>query len=311
MSQFFPGFARARFRTSGAEINARISGDGPALLMLHGYPQSHVMWHRLAPVLARDFTVVACDLRGYGDSSRPPAGAHCANYAKRAMAQDQVEVMAALGFDRFMVVGHDRGGRVAHRMALDFPERVERLAVLDIVPTLGVFEGVDQETAMRYFHWFFLAQPRPLPERMIGADPEQWLRGRLAAWSRTRRAFHPAAVAEYLRCFGNPDVIRATCDDYRAAAGIDLEHDRADARRLLQPLLVLWGTLGFVGAHYDVLAEWRKRAERVSGQGLACGHFLPEEQPRATCDLLTEFFSAARELPTRVPPDASALPAEA
>ncbi|MDE3011427.1 MAG: alpha/beta hydrolase [Pseudomonadota bacterium] len=310
MSQFFPGFARARFQTSGAEINARISGDGPALLMLHGYPQSHVMWHRLAPVLARDFTVVACDLRGYGDSSRPPAGAHCANYAKRAMAQDQVEVMAALGFDRFMVVGHDRGGRVAHRMALDFPERVERLAVLDIVPTLDVFEGVDQETAMRYFHWFFLAQPRPLPERMIGADPEQWLRGRLAAWSRTRRAFHPAAVAEYLRCFSKPEVIRATCDDYRAAAGIDLEHDRADARRLFQPLLVLWGTLGFVGARYDVLAEWRKRAEQVSGQGLACGHFLPEEQPRATCDLLTEFFSA-RELPTRVPPDASARPAEA
>ncbi len=305
MANLFPGFARARFRTSGAEINARVNGDGPALLLLHGYPQTHVMWHRLAPVLARDFTVVACDLRGYGDSTRPPGGLRSVNYAKRAMAQDQVEVMAALGFDRFMVAGHDRGGRVAHRMALDFPDRVERIAVLDIVPTREVFDAVDQETAMRYFHWFLLAQPRPLPERMIGADPERWLRGRLAAWSRTRRAFHPEAVAEYLRCFSDPEVIRATCDDYRAAAGIDLEHDRADVRKVTAPLLVLWGELGFVGQHYDVLAEWRKRADDVSGHAVSCGHFVPEERPQQTCDLLTEFFSA-RALPRHAPPDASA-----
>lgn len=310
MATLFPGFARARFRTTGAEIHARVSGDGPALLLLHGYPQTHAMWHRLAPVLARDFTVVAADLRGYGDSSRPPGGARSANYAKRAMAQDQVEVMAALGFDRFMVAGHDRGARVAHRMALDFPDRIERLAVLDIVPTREVFAQVDQETAMRYFHWFFLAQPHPLPERMIGADPERWLRSRLAAWSRTRRAFSPDVVAEYLRCFSHPDAIRASCDDYRAAAGIDLEHDRADARQVTVPLLVLWGALGFVGQHYDVLAEWRKRAAAVSGQALECGHFLPEERPRETCDLLTEFFLATA--PRRhAPPDVSVPRVEA
>jgi haloacetate dehalogenase len=310
MAILFPGFARARFRTSGAEINARVSGDGPALLLLHGYPQTHAMWHRLAPILARDFTVVACDLRGYGDSSRPPSGLRAGNYAKRVMAQDQVEVMAALGFDRFMVAGHDRGARVAHRMALDFPDRIARLAVLDIVPTTAVFDTVDQETALRYFHWFFLAQPHPLPERMIGSDPERWLRGRLAAWSRTRRAFSADAVAEYVRCFSHPECQRATCDDYRAAAGIDLDHDRADARRVTAPLLVLWGALGFVGQHYDVLAHWRAHADDVMGEALPCGHFLPEEQPRATCDSLTEFFlSTAPRM--RAPPDASVPPAAA
>jgi haloacetate dehalogenase len=304
MDRFFPGFAHARLRVSGAEINACVGGDGPPLLLLHGYPQSHVMWHRLAPILARDFTVVLTDLRGYGDSSRPPGGQRSINYAKRAMAQDQVEVMAALGFDRFMVAGHDRGGRVAHRMALDHPQRILRLAVLDIVPTLEVFQAVDQETALRYFHWFFLAQPHPLPERMIGADPERWLRGRLAAWSRTRRAFHPQVVAEYVRCFSHPEVIRATCDDYRAAAGIDLEHDRASTARITAPLLVLWGGLGFVGQHYDVLAEWRKHAEQVDGAALACGHFLPEECPGETCDRMTEFFLTTG-LRTHAPPGAS------
>lgn len=279
-------------RTTGAEIQARIAGDGPPLLLLHGYPQTQAMWHRIAPVLARDFTIVLADLRGYGDSSRPPSGARCINYSKRAMAQDQVEVMAAMGFDRFMVAGHDRGARVAHRMALDFPDRVERLALLDIVPTRRVFDSVDQETAMRYFHWFFLAQPHPLPERMIGEDPERWLRGRLAAWARTKRAFNPQAVAEYIRCFSQPECIRATCDDYRAAAGIDLEHDRSDTRKVTAPVLVLWGATGFVGQHYDVLREWRTCAQHVIGAGLDCGHFLPEEKPRETGDLLTEFFLA-------------------
>ena len=306
MAILFPGFARARIRTSGAEIHVRLAGEGPPLLLLHGYPQTHAMWHRIAPVLARDFTVVVTDLRGYGDSSRPPSGQRCANYAKRMMAQDQVEVMAALGFDRFMVAGHDRGGRVVHRMALDHPDKVQRAAVLDIVPTLQVFDQVDQETATRYFHWFFLAQPHPLPERMIGADPEHWLRGRLAAWSRTRRAFNPQVVAEYVRCFSHPDSLRATCDDYRAAAGIDLEHDRAETRRIVAPLLVLWGALGFVGQHYDVLQGWQAVADDVRGSGLPCGHFVPEEQPLETCNRLTEFFLGATEPRTHARPDATA-----
>ncbi len=305
MTTLFPDFARARIRTSGADIHVRVAGDGPPLLLLHGYPQTHVMWHRLAPVLARDFTVVVTDLRGYGESSRPPSGVRSMNYAKRAMAQDQVEVMAALGYERFRVAGHDRGGRVVHRMALDYPERIVRAAVLDIVPTLTAFDEVDQQAALRYFHWFFLAQPHPLPERMIGADPEHWLRSRLAAWSRTRRAFNPQAVAEYVRWFSHPDAIRATCDDYRASAGIDLEHDREDHRLIQAPLLVLWGSLGFVGQHYDVLAAWRAKAMDVVGQGLPCGHFVPEEQPRETGDLLTEFFLAT-ELPSRALPIASA-----
>ncbi len=305
MAHLFPDFARARIRTSGAEIHVRVAGDGPPLLLLHGYPQTHAMWHRLAPVLARDFTVVVPDLRGYGDSSRPSSGLRCANYAKRVMALDQVEVMAALGFERFMVAGHDRGGRVTHRMALDHPERVLRAAVIDIVPTLQVFDQVDQETATRYFHWFFLAQPHPLPERMIGADPEHWLRGRLAAWGRTKRAFHPAAVAEYVRCFSHPDSLRATCDDYRAGAGIDLEHDRAETGRVTAPLLALWGALGFVGQHYDVIASWQAVADDVQGVGLPCGHFVPEEQPRETLNLLTEFFLGATAPLTHALPDAN------
>jgi haloacetate dehalogenase len=293
MPTLFPDFASARIKTSGAEIFARVAGDGPPLLLLHGYPQTHAMWHRVAPVLARDFTVVLTDLRGYGDSSRPSSGHHSQNYAKRAMAQDQVEVMEALGFKQFMVAGHDRGARVAHRMALDHTDRVIRLALLDIVPTRVVFEKVDQETAMRYFHWFFLSQPHPLPERMISEDPERWLKGRLAAWSRTKRAFAPHIVAEYLRSFSQPECIRATCDDYRAAAGIDLQHDRESNKKLSMPTLVLWGELGFVGQHYDVMKEWQEFALHLQGAGLPCGHFLPEEQPQSTSDALTEFFLEA------------------
>jgi len=290
MPSLYPDFASARIKTSGADIFARVAGEGPPLLLMHGYPQTHAMWHRVAPVLARDFTVVLTDLRGYGDSSRPTSGHQCQNYSKRAMAMDQVEVMQALGFERFMVVGHDRGARVAHRMALDHADRVSRLALLDIVPTRVVFEKVDQETAMRYFHWFFLSQPHPLPERMIGEDPERWLKGRLTAWSRTKRAFPPHVVSEYLRCFSQPECIRATCDDYRAAAGIDLQHDREKSKKLGMPTLVLWGAEGFVGQHYDVLKEWQDFTTQLQGEGLPCGHFLPEEQPQRTCDALTEFF---------------------
>jgi haloacetate dehalogenase len=299
MPSLYPDFANARIKTSGAEIFARVAGDGPPLLLLHGYPQTHAMWHRVAPILARDFTVVLTDLRGYGDSSRPSSGHQSQHYSKRQMAMDQIEVMEALGFPQFMVAGHDRGARVAHRMALDHSDRVIRLAVLDIVPTRVVFEKVDQETAMRYFHWFFLSQPHPLPERMIAEDPERWLKGRLAAWSRTKRAFPPHIVSEYLRCFSQPECIRATCDDYRAATGIDLEHDRESNKKLSMPTLVLWGEQGFVGQHYDVLKEWKEFAIQLQGQGLPCGHFLPEEQPQRTSDGLTEFFLASATTPLK------------
>ncbi len=282
-------FEQLRIPTSGAEINLRKAGRGPPLLLLHGYPQTHVMWHKVAPGLAERFTVVLPDLRGYGDSAKPPGGANHEAYAKRALARDQVEVMAALGFERFAVVGHDRGARVAHRMALDHPERVTKAALLDIAPTLTMYESADRVLATAYYHWFFLIQPFDLPERLIGGDPDYYLERKIGAWSKTEGCFAPEAVAEYKRCFRDPATIHATCEDYRAAAGIDLEHDRADLeRRIVCPLLVLWGAKGVIERCYDVLAVWRERAETVSGKALPCGHFLPEEAPEETlAELLT------------------------
>jgi len=286
----FEGFRRYRVRATGAQINLVCAGDGPPVLLLHGYPQTHAMWHRIAPDLAKTHTVVVPDLRGYGDSSKPPGGADHAAYSKRAMAQDQVEAMAALGFERFSVVGHDRGARVTHRMALDYADRVDRLAVLDIIPTRAVFETADQALATAYFHWFFLIQPDGFPERLIGADPDYYLDSRLARWGADRSAFDPAAVAEYQRCFRDPACIHATCEDYRAAATIDLQHDRAERRRVSAPLLALWGAKGFVGKAYDVLATWRRYADNVGGEALPCGHFLPEEAPRETLAALKAFL---------------------
>jgi haloacetate dehalogenase len=283
------GFEQLRIPASGTEINLRKAGQGPPLLLLHGYPQTHVMWHKIAPRLAERFTVVLPDLRGYGDSAKPPGGATHEAYAKRALAQDQVEVMAALGFERFAVVGHDRGARVVHRMALDHPGRVTKAALLDIAPTLTMYEGTDRVLATAYYHWFFLIQPYDLPERLIGGDPDYYLEKKIGAWSKTEGCFTPEAVAEYQRCFRDPATIHATCEDYRAAAGIDLEHDRADLeRRIACPLLVLWGAKGVIERCYDVLAVWRERAETVSGKALPCGHFLPEEAPEETlAELLT------------------------
>ena len=273
------------------DIHVRMAGDGPPLLLLHGYPQTHVMWHKIAPRLAEEFTVVLADLRGYGDSSKPPGGDGHANYSKRAMACDQVEVMRALGFGRFAVAGHDRGGRVVHRMALDHPDAVERAAVLDIAPTLTMYERTDMTFATAYYHWFFLIQPADLPERMIGADPGFYLERKIGAWSRTDGCFDPAALAEYKRCFGNAEAIHATCEDYRAAASIDLEHDRADLdRRIECPLLVLWGARGVIERCYDVLGVWRERARMVQGRALPCGHFLAEEAPDETFAELRAFF---------------------
>lgn len=298
MPRLLEEFAHARIRTSAAEIQVRIAGDGPPLLLLHGYPQTHLMWHRVAPVLARDFTVVLTDLRGYGDSSKPASGPRSANYAKRAMALDQVEVMAALGYTRFLLCGHDRGALVASRLALDHPAQVTRLAVLDSLPAPLAARPLAAAAALRHFHCQFLAQPYPLPERMIGADPEAWLRSRLAAWCRTRRAFHPHAVADYVRCFSRPEAIRASCDDYRAATGIDLEHDGTGSQVLAMPLLVLWGAQGILAQQQDVLRAWRPYAHAVRGVALPCGHFLAEEAPQATWEQLTEFFLA---LPTAPP----------
>jgi len=284
-------FQQDRITTTGAEINLRRAGEGPPLLLLHGYPQTHVMWHKIAPALAERFTVVLTDLRGYGDSAKPPGGDNHEAYSKRAMAQDQVEVMTALGFDSFAVVGHDRGARVGHRLALDHPERVSKLALLDIAPTLAMYERTDMAFASAYYHWFFLIQPYDLPERLIGADPDFYLEKKIGKWSRNDGAFTAAALAEYKRCFRDPATIHATCEDYRAAAGIDLEHDRADlGRKLACPVLALWGAKGVIERSYPVLEIWRERVRDLRGKALPCGHFLAEEAPAETVAELLNFL---------------------
>jgi haloacetate dehalogenase len=290
------GFSDQRLDVGdGVSIRVRRAGDGPPVLLLHGYPQTHACWHRVAPrLVGAGFTVVLTDLRGYGDSSKPPSTPDHAPYSKRAMAADQVAVMRALGHPRFAVAGHDRGGRVAHRMALDHPQALSRLAVLDIAPTATMYARTDMAFATGYYHWFFLIQPAPLPERLIGADPEFYLRRKLAAWDRGEHTFAPEAYAEYLGAFADPATIAATCEDYRAAATIDLDHDAADAhRRVAAPLLALWGERGLVGRTYDVLATWREKARDVRGHPLPTGHYLPEEAPEATAEALARFFAEA------------------
>lgn len=289
-SPLFPGFDSRRVRTSGAEINLVIGGSGPALLLLHGYPQTHAMWHKIAPRLAERFTVVCADLRGYGDSGKPEGGLSHINYSKRAMARDQVEVMESLGYPRFALAGHDRGGRVAHRLARDHPSRVERLVVLDIAPTSIMYAKTDKAFATAYYHWFFLIQPFDFPERLIGSDPLYYLHAKLAAWSSGLRHFDARALAEYERCFDNPQTIHATCEDYRAAATIDLEHDRTDAARVACPMLVLWGEHGVVNRLFKPVDDWETVADDVRGRALASGHFLAEEAPGATVDAMLDFL---------------------
>lgn len=285
----FAGFELTTIDTAEASIRVRRGGSGPPLLLLHGNPQTHVMWHAVAPRLARDFTVVAADLRGYGDSSKPQTTSDHEPYSKRAMARDQVAVMGALGFERFFVAGHDRGGRCAYRMALDHPERVAKLAVLDIIPTGEAFARADMAFALSYWHWFFLAQPFDLPERLMGYDPDRYLLdGR-------RHLFAPEAYAEYLRCFRDPATRHAICEDYRAGASFDYELDLADRgqRRVACPVLALWSGTGELPALYDdVLAIWRDWADDVTGRALDCGHYLPEEAPDETCAELRAFFLA-------------------
>lgn len=250
------------------------------------------MWHKVAPRLAQRFTVVATDLRGYGDSGKPPNTADHAPYAKRAMARDQVEVMRQLGFDRFFVCGHDRGGRCGYRMALDHPDRVLKLAVLDIIPTGEAFRRADAAFCLGYWHWFFLAQPAPLPERLIGADPDFFFRARQDVQHKSKGVFAPEALAEYLRCYRNAETIHAMCEDYRAGATLDVAHDEGDRgrRRIGCPVLALWARNGKLEQWYDVLAIWREWADQVGGRGLDCGHYLAEEAPMETCAELEAFF---------------------
>lgn len=288
----FEGFERSLVETREAEINLVRGGSGPPVLLLHGYPQTHAMWHRVAPLLAGSFTVVAADLRGYGDSSKPEGDPDHARYSKRAMAADMVEVMDSLGFGSFAVIGHDRGARVGHRMALDHPERVTKLAALDIVPTRHVFETVGKKLATAYYHWFFFIQPYDLPERMIGADPSYYLRKKLGGWGTSLEAFAPEALAEYERCFDH-HTIHASCEDYRAAASIDLVHDEADrdeSRKIVCPLLALWGGRGVMEKIYDVEAVWREYASDVRGKPLDAGHYLAEERPEETVQELRSFL---------------------
>lgn len=277
----------------GVIINARIGGSGQPLLLLHGHPQSHVMWHRVADQLAESFTVVCADLRGYGDSSRVPAVPDCAAYSKRTMAADMVALMKHLGFDQFKVGAHDRGARVAHRMALDHGERIERMLLLDIAPTLAMYEGATQSFARAYWHWFFLIQPASLPERLIDADPVAYLHDVMGRRHAGLAAFSPQALAEYERCIAIPGSAGSICSDYRASAGVDLDHDRADrdaGSRVEMPVRVLWGALGAVGQCFDVLALWRDAAANVSGHALDCGHYLAEERPDEVVAEMREFF---------------------
>jgi haloacetate dehalogenase len=290
-SGLFPGFARERVTANGIAVQTVHGGSGPPVLLLHGYPQTHAMWHLVGPRLAERFTIVCPDLRGYGDSAKPPADRLHEAYSKRAMARDQLELMRALGFERFAVVGHDRGARVARRLALDHPQAVSRLAVLDIVPTATIYGTLDRARATTVWRYFFLIQPADLPERLIEADPAYYLRRTIDEWCGAPDGLDPAALAEYQRCFDG-ETIRASCEDYRAGATIDLMHDEADAdRRLSCPLLVLWSAAG-LGSSYDVLDIWRGEAEDVHGRALACGHFLAEERPDEVAAELRTFLEA-------------------
>ena len=288
----FPGFTQRKIKTSGATINSVVGGNGPAVLLLHGYPETHAMWHKVAPELARDYRVVCADLRGYGGSSKPRGLPDHSNYSKRAMAKDMAEVMSALGCRRFHAVGHDRGARVAHRLARDYDRRVCSLTVLDISPTLKMYESTDQAFATAYYHWFFLIQKCPLPERLLARQVPQYILGRVGRGPAGLKVFDKRALREYIRAFRDPRTIHATCEDYRAAASIDLAHDRKDFRtKLKMPVLALWGKHGVIEAMFKPLSDWREVARDVRGRSLDCGHFLPEEKPAEVLRELRRFLA--------------------
>jgi haloacetate dehalogenase len=287
-TSLLPGFSRVELTVNGTTISAERGGSGPPVLLLHGYPQTHVMWHRVAPALAERFTVVCPDLRGYGDSGKPLSDETHEPYSKRVMALDQLELMRTLGFERFALAGHDRGARVARRLALDHPDTVSRLAILDIVPTETIYSRLDQRRATTVWRYFFLVQPPDLPERLIGADPRFYLDWTLKEWCGTPGSLSEVAVSEYRRCF-DPVTISAGCEDYRAGATIDLAHDRAGETRIRCPTLVLWSARG-IGSDYDVLSIWREKTDMVRGRALDCGHFLAEERPEETTSELMAFL---------------------
>ncbi|WP_298922443.1 alpha/beta hydrolase [uncultured Roseobacter sp.] len=280
-SAFLEGFDVQRVELPELTINYASAGTGPPILLLHGHPQTHVVWRKVAPRLVEaEYRVIAPDLRGYGDSDKPTSDPSHFPYSKRVMARDQIALMKHLGHETFSVVGHDRGGRVAHRLALDFPDAVERLIVLDIAPTQTMYAQTNQEFATRYFWWFFLIQPDGLPEKMIASDPEYFLRRHIAGQVKIEGSVDEVAIAEYLRSYSDPATLHAICEDYRAAASIDLEHDREDqTRRINAPLMAIWGAQSVVGELYDVKATWQEKATRVLGVALPCGHALPEEAP--------------------------------
>ena len=291
----FPGFRSVLVKTQGADIRAVVGPavpGRPALLLVHGYPQTHVIWHKVAPRLAERYNVVASDLRGYGDSGKPAAAPDHSTYSKREMARDQVELMQALGFERFFLCGHDRGARVSHRLAVDHAARVEKVAMLDIAPTLAMYEQTDEAFARAYWHWFFLILPAPVPEQMIGRALDSILPAKMGSGSAGLSPFDPEAWAEYVRCF-TPGMVHASCEDYRAAASIDLEHDRADREagvRIKCPLLCLWGAKGVIERCFKPLDEWKRVADDVRGRALPAGHYLPEEVPELVTEELERFF---------------------
>ncbi|PBI79840.1 alpha/beta hydrolase [Rahnella victoriana] len=289
----FENFTQSRMSVNGTEIACRIAGQGEPLLLLHGHPQTQAIWHKVAPYLTSQFTVVLADLRGYGDSGKPEPDAEHLRYSKREMAQDQFELMAALGFHQFSVVAHDRGARVAHRLALDHPQAVKRLVLMDIAPTLSMYRQTTEAFARAYWHWFFLIRPAPLPEALIMADADLYLRSVMGSRSAGMQPFTEEAYADYLRCLQLDGTARGICEDYRASAGIDLQHDEVDlnaGRKVKCPLLVLWGEQGTVGKCFAPLAEWEKVAENVQGEALPCGHYIAEEQPELLLEKVLPFL---------------------
>ena len=290
-TDFFPGFKQISIKTSGATINGVMGGSGPPLLLLHGYPQSHLEWHKIAPMLTKNYTVVATDLRGYGDSSIPEDGINHFGYSKRATAQDQVEVMEQLGFKSFSVAAHDRGARVGHRMALDHPTKVQKLVVMDIVPTHKLYASTNKEFASAYWHWFFLIQDAPLPETLLSNNASFFFKERVF-YGMIPKFIPEEIYKEYLRHFKNPANMHAMCEDYRAGATIDLEHDEQDMNvKITCPVLALWGANGVMGTQFNVIETWRERALNVSGKSLPCGHWLPEQLPEQVYEELNKFLN--------------------
>ncbi|SAL67511.1 hydrolase [Caballeronia choica] len=292
----FENYQPFRVGAAGVDIFGMKGGSGPPLLLLHGHPQTHEIWHKCAPILAQHFTVIATDLRGYGASAKPRSDAEHTPYSKRAMAADQVAVMRHFGFERFLVCAHDRGARVAHRMALDFPDAVDRLMLLDIAPTLAMYEATNREFATTYFHWFFLIQPSPLPELLIGGNTNAYLERVMGSRHAGLKPFAPHALQAYRDALASPGAVYAMCEDYRASASIDLEHDRADlerGRKIACPLRVLWGAEGVIERCFKPLDEWRRVARDVSGRALPCGHYIAEEEPQALLEEVLSFFETS------------------